>query len=107
MSLWPTHSNYNCKITAADGQESLIYANWLHNQGHDHWHGWHCQAGTRRLYIDKNLMVYSGECKNDCLGSALNDFEPLPNGTVCSRDSCGGCTDDLLTAKHSPNFTGS
>jgi hypothetical protein len=99
MSLLPTHSNYNCKVTTQDGESSLVYANWLHNQDLDHWQGWQCQAGTKRLYVDKNLMVYSGECKNDCLGSALTDFEPLPNGTVCNQPTCSGCTDDLVTTK--------
>jgi hypothetical protein len=99
MNQLPNHSNYNCKITAADGQTSMIYANWLHNQDQDHWQGWHCQAGTQRIHINKDLMVFSGECKNDFLGSALTNFEPLENGTICNRSTCTGCTDDLAVTK--------
>jgi hypothetical protein len=105
MNYLPTHSNYNCKIISSDGQESFVHSNWLHNQNLDNWQGWHCQAGTQRLCIDKDLMVFSGECRNDFLGSALGDFELLDNGTICSRATCTGCTDDLAVAKqksHTP-----
>lgn len=103
MNQLPSHSDYNCKITTSDGRESLIYANWLHNQDQDHWQGWLCQAGTQRVYIDKDLVVFGGECKNDCLGSALTNFEPLTHGTICNRPVCSGCTDDLMVAKKKPS----
>jgi hypothetical protein len=102
MNQLPNHSNYNCEITASNGQKSKVYANWLHNQDQDHWQGWHCQTGTLRLNIDKNFNVFNGECKTNFLGSALTDFEPLVNGTICSRVQCTGCTDDLMTAKQQP-----
>jgi hypothetical protein len=95
------HDNYNCCATTQQGQQYLLYANWLHNNGLDHWQGWHCQAGTKRLHIDKNLQVYSGECLNDHLGSALDGFDLLDDGTVCQRPRCTACTDDLLVEKHS------
>ena len=100
----PNHSNYNCKVTTSNGEESLIYANWLNNEHQNFWKDWHCQVGTERFYIDQDLQVFSGECKNNYLGSILSDFEPLPNGTKCSRDRCNGCTDDLMTAKHHPDL---
>lgn len=82
-----------------DDREFFIYANWLHNNQWDSWRGWSCQAGSKRIFIDKNLEVYSGECENDYLGSALKDFRLLDRGTICKRDTCTGCTDDLTVEK--------
>lgn len=96
------HSNYNCLVIQDDGTESRVYANWLHNSGLDHWHGWICQAGADRLYIDENLDVWGGECKNDLLGSALEEFALLDH-TRCRRNTCTGCTDDLIVAKRQSN----
>lgn len=93
------HTNHNCQITLNDGDQYLIYANWMHNNDQDHWQGWDCQAGAVRLHIDKNLEVWSGECKNDHLGSALDENFAILDGTVCRRDRCTGCTDDLIVAK--------
>lgn len=91
------HENYNCRVTTENGEEYLIYANWLHNSNLDHWQGWNCNAGTTRILIDKHLNVYGGECKNDYLGTTSN-FSLL-NGTVCKQLTCGGCTDDLIVEK--------
>ena len=93
------HSNYNCEITTDTGETFRVYSNWLHNNHLDQWEGWHCSAGTTRLYIDKELRVFGGECKNDQLGYALTEFTLL-NGTVCRQKTCTGCTDDLTVAKH-------
>lgn len=93
------HTNYNCEISTDSGEKYRIYANWLHNEHLDAWKGWHCHAGTTRLYIDKELTVFGGECKNDHLGHALTGFNIL-DGTICQQDRCGGCTDDLMVSKH-------
>ena len=90
--------NYNCEITTDDGKRIKIYANSLHNNNLDHWKGWICEAGATRLYIDKNLEVYGGECLNDHLGS-IDNFNVLTN-TVCKQEVCGGCTDDLIVTKY-------
>jgi hypothetical protein len=91
------HSNYNCRVLTEDGQEYLLYANWLHNNQFNHWKDWQCNAGVTRLYIDKDLNVHSGECENDLLGTVF-DFELL-NSNICKRDRCTGCTDDLIVPK--------
>ena len=93
------HSNYNCEIETQDGTCYRVFANWIHNNGLDRWKGWQCSAGSTRLYVDKNLQVHSGECLNDSLGSALDNFSVLEH-TICQRETCTGCTDDLVTAKH-------
>lgn len=92
------HSNYNCEVATDTGETFRIYANWLHNNGLDSWQGWQCKAGSDRLYIDKNLQVFGGECENDHLGHAILGFQLLYS-TVCKKSSCSGCTDDLVVAK--------
>lgn len=93
------HVNYNCEIVTDQGQTHRVYANWIHNNDLDHWHGWKCYTGSQRLYIDKDLRVYNGECRNTSMGSALDKIN-LPDHVICNRDRCTGCTDDLMTAKH-------
>ena len=94
-----THSNYNCQVTDDQGQQHLVYANWLHNQGLDTWQGYHCDAGHTRFYIDKNFDIWSGECKNDKLGNVLDSWAPKTDA-ICQRQTCTGCTDDLITSKY-------
>lgn len=101
MSKFENHKNYNCKIITDDNQEFYVYANWIHNSGLDHWKGWTCHAGYTRLHIDKNLNVWSGVCENDFLGSATSNFY-TNTPTICQRETCIGCTDDLLTRKNQP-----
>ena len=98
MKDWTDHTNYNCAVTLDDGRTVKVYASWLHNERLDQWQGWICAAGAKRLYVDKNFDVYSGECRNDYLGSVIEGFSLLPN-TVCRQSTCSGCTDDLLVEK--------
>lgn len=103
MKSFENQPNYNCRIVLDDGQSFLVNSHWLHNEGLDYYKGWNCQAGSLRLYVDKNLQVYSGLCQNDYLGPALSEFDLL-DGTVCQRPRCSGCTDDTITTKDSmPN----
>lgn len=98
LKEFKNHENYNCKVTTESGEEYLVYTNWLHNEQLDNWQGWTCEAGATRLLIDKNFELYSGECKNDHLGSALGEFMILDQ-TICRQAHCTGCTDDLLVSK--------
>jgi len=93
------HPNYNCEVTTDSGDTYRVYANWLHNNKLDKWRGWHCQAGVTRLYINKDLEVFGGECRNDQLGNVLTGFELLDE-TICQQETCNGCTDDLIVHKH-------
>lgn len=99
LNDWIDHDNHNCRATDQSGSGRLVYANWLHNQGLDQWKGWTCMSGARRVYIDKHLEVWNGECMTNHLGSVRNGFE-LVSSTLCPRDTCTGCTDDLMVAKH-------
>ena len=103
MSTLSNHSNYNCRVLTDTGEEYLIYANWLHNNNQDHWQGWTCETGSTRLFIDKNLEVFGGECKNQYLGNALTGFITVENA-VCKLPRCTGCTDDLMTSKSHPGY---
>ena len=98
LTKFENHENYNCQITTDTGEEYRVYANWIHNNNLDYWKGWSCDAGKTRFYIDKNFDVWSGECRNNHLGNALEEWTPK-HDTVCLRERCHGCTDDLLTKK--------
>ena len=93
------HDNYNCKITDDAGETHLVYANWIHNENLDTWHGWHCDSGNTRFAIDKNFKIWGGECRNDYLGNILGDWN-IKTDSVCKRTTCTGCTDDLITTKY-------
>lgn len=102
MTAFENHSNYNCQIITDDGAEYLVFANWLSNNNLHRWQGWHCEAGATRIYIDKELEVWSGECHNDRLGDMVTGWQLIDDHSVCRRESCTGCTDDLITAKRKP-----
>jgi hypothetical protein len=99
LTKFENHFNYNCEITTDTNEKYRVYANWLHNNKLNSWHGWSCEVGATRFYIDKNFDVWAGMCKNDYLGNALTGWE-LKSDNVCNQPICNGCTDDLLTAKH-------
>ena len=90
---------YNCEIELDNGDKYRVGANWLHNENLDHWQDWSCDAGYRRLDIDKNFNVYSAQCKNDLLGNIFTDWAVLTEPTVCKFTRCTGCTDDLIQHK--------
>lgn len=98
MSQFEDHPNYNCKITLDSEKEYLVYANWIHNQDLDHWHGWKCDVGHTRFYLDKNFDIWAGECKNNYLGNMLDEWT-IQTDNVCKQKTCTGCTDDLITKK--------
>lgn len=93
------HQYYNCEIELSDGQRYKISANWLHNNDLDHWKNWSCDAGYKRLSIDKDFNVYSAQCENEILGNIFSGWVLHDGPSVCKRETCTGCTDDLLTHK--------
>lgn len=93
------HQYYNCEIEIDDGRVYKISANWMHNNGLDYWKGWECDAGFRRLHVDKNFNVFSAQCENEYLGNLFGPWEPHTAPSICNRDRCNGCTDDLLIRK--------
>jgi hypothetical protein len=95
----PDHKFYNCIVDTDAGTTHRIDANWLHNNNLDIWHGWKCLAGSDRIFVDSTGLIYSGECRNDLLGQIDSNWQLLENATVCNRDRCSGCTDDLMITK--------
>lgn len=93
------HVNYNCEVTLTTGETYKIYANWMHNNAYDTWRGWHCAAGQDRIFINSNLDVFSGECRNEKLGNIKTGWKLNNDKSICVRDRCTGCTDDLISEK--------
>ena len=93
------HQYYNCEIELSDGRSFKVSANWMHNNDLDHWSGWSCDAGYRRLHIDKDFNVYSAVCQNDRVGNLFKEWSPFDAPGICRRNRCTGCTDDLLIGK--------
>jgi hypothetical protein len=96
LSKFYNHKNFNCKVTLDNKEEYNVYSSWLANEGLADFQGWKCNVGSERLFIDEKLEVYSGECKNDYLGT-VNTFE-LKENSICKVKLCK-CTDDLSVAK--------
>lgn len=91
---------YNCKIDLNTGESYLVTAYNLHGRKLDNWKGWHCNAGNTRLYIHSDGTVFNGECFTETLGNLNTNWNLLATPTVCPRNTCTGCTDDLLTTKY-------
>lgn len=90
---------YNCAIKLSTGETYNVSANWIHNQQLDFWKGWQCDAGYSRLHIDSDFSVFSGECLNDNLGNLITGWKLLDVPSICKKERCTGCTDDLLIFK--------
>jgi hypothetical protein len=48
--------------------------------------------------------VWDGECQNSLLGNALSSWDTNP-ATICTKTTCTGCTDDLITKKYKSDQT--
>jgi hypothetical protein len=92
------HKNNNCEIFFEDGTSAKVFSDWLHNENLDHWEGWSCDAGITRISIEENFDVYSARCRNDYLGNLNNEWKLLEE-SICKREQCTGCTDDLVLKK--------
>jgi hypothetical protein len=99
LAQFENHPNYNCKITLESGEQYNVYADWLHNNGLDHWKGWQCNEGHTRFFIDANFEIWGSECRNTLLGNVLGTWDTKSN-SICTRNTCTACTDDLMTSKH-------
>ena len=97
--MFENHRYYNCEIALDNGETYRVSANWLHNEGLDNWAGWECDAGHKRISVDKDFNVHSGVCYNDNLGNIFAEWDILSTPTICKKDRCTGCTDDLLMTK--------
>ena len=93
------HIFYNCEVTTSDGSVYKINADSLHIDNLDFWENWHCDTGRTRIFIDVDGNVYGGMCRNDHLGHIDTDWQILKQSTICKKNRCINCTDDLMAAK--------
>lgn len=93
--------NYNVQVTFEDNSTTLIYANRLNNENLNYWQGWQCSVGVTGINIYKD-EIYSGECRNNWLGSFGTGWNLLENPTICNLERCTGCTADLIQLKWKP-----
>jgi|688.fasta_scaffold00284_6 hypothetical protein len=97
--------NCNAVVTTADGQEVAVNASRLYDLGLARWKDWQCSAGKDMIFVDHDFTVYSGQCRNDCLGNLFDqDFKLFDDFSVCKRDECTPCETDLFTKKQHPGF---
>ena len=96
------HKNHNCTAILDNGEQYKMSADFLHNEKLDFWLGWHCDAGSTRIFIDNENQVFGATCRNDYLGNLNSDLKILNSSTICKRARCVGCTDDLLISKKHP-----
>jgi hypothetical protein len=89
------------QVTFEDNSTTLIYANRLNNENLNKWQGWQCSVGVTGINIYKD-EIYSGECRNDWLGSFSTGWNLLENPTICKLERCTGCTTDLMQHKWKP-----
>jgi hypothetical protein len=100
---YKNHKFYNCEIELSDGNRYRVSAVWLHNSQLDFWKGWECSAGFKRLDVDMDFNVFSARCKNESLGNLFGGWKIHDKPSICRKDRCSGCTDDLLVEKNIAN----
>ena len=90
----------DCIVVLKDG--ATIEANSLDLFRKDlhHFKGWTCTAGTDSILIESDFQVWSGICRIDNLGNLFDDdFNLLQSPTVCTKDQCTTCENDLTNTK--------
>jgi hypothetical protein len=99
MTTLVTNENCNAIVTTTTGDSVAIFADQLIEAKLNFFYGWSCNAGSERIYIEKDFTVYSGECKNNKLGNLFDEnFKILDKPVVCMQSSCT-CTGDIYTTK--------
>lgn len=100
MIKFDRDTDCNSVIKTQDGQELEIRAHRLYDLGLAHWQGWQCSAGKDMIFVDHDFTVYSGQCRNDCLGNLFDEhFKLFTEPTICKRTECTPCESDLLVKK--------
>ena len=90
----------NAIVTANNGETVAIKSSRLWDLGLVDFHGWECSAGMTYVFIDHDLEVYGGQCRQAPLGNLMqHDFALNPGPIRCSRQTCTPCDSDLYVAK--------
>jgi hypothetical protein len=89
----------NCVVEFDSGESLSIGSADLSQDGMHAWKDWHCCAGHHMLHINTDLTVFGCNAQNDYLGNLGQDWNILPSPTVCNRNKCSTCIDDLMISK--------
>jgi hypothetical protein len=99
MTTLVTNENCNAIVTTSTGDSVAIFADQLIDKRLNFFNGWSCNAGSERIYIEKDFTVFSGQCKNNMLGNLFDEnFKILNHPVICKQNSCT-CTGDIYTTK--------
>jgi hypothetical protein len=99
------HPDQDCNaiVTTRDGASVAIKSSRLWEQDLAHFENWFCSAGMTYVFIDHDLNVYGGQCRQAPLGNLMHDDFKLNRCPVrCEREVCTPCESDLYTAKWRP-----
>lgn len=93
--------NYNARIEHENGETVNIFSAKLYLLGLHRFEGWHCHAGSHRIFILPNTSVWSAECQNDALGR-LDDgsFQIKTDPVTCRQEHCTNNPDDVMVEKY-------
>jgi hypothetical protein len=86
------------QLTLDNGQKLPVHAQALVNMRVNKFPGWRCNAGTDRIFINTDGMVYGGMCKAVQLGDMLSEFKLLDKPVVCDGRECF-CMSDVRIKK--------
>lgn len=99
MKIYPD-TDCNASITAQDGSSVDVKSSRLWDLGLAQFQDWHCSAGMTTIFVDHDLEVYGGQCRQVPLGNLHHsDFALNRSPTRCTRTVCTPCESDLYTAK--------
>lgn len=100
MNLLQAEKNFNLIVTDNSGTDIHIYASQLIHKNLNNFKGWHCAAGSSRIFILPDTSVYGSECENDFLGKLEdNSFALMKTHTICQKNFCYNNPDDLMMEK--------
>ena len=87
-------------MTANNGETVPIKSSRLWDLGLAEFQDWECSAGMTYVFIDHDLQVYGGQCREAPLGHLMHsDFALNRQPVKCSREVCTPCDSDLYVAK--------
>lgn len=96
----PSDPDCNATVTALNGDTVNTKASRIWDNGLAQFRGWYCSAGMTSIFVDHDLEVYGGQCRQVPLGNLTNeDFCLSKRPTRCQRAICTPCESDLYTAK--------
>lgn len=96
----PSDQDCNAIVTTLNGDAVNTKASRIWDGDLARFENWFCSAGMTSIFVDHDLQVYGGQCRQVPLGS-LGDHHFVLNRrpTRCGREICTPCESDIYTAK--------